>query len=131
MVKWERFAESKLLLLRLAEELHNVSLACRLTGYSRDSYYRFRKLYRTGGKKALMPKARRSPNVKNRVPVAVETAVVLLALEHPEFGPLRASRELATRDIAISPSGIRGVLVRNNLQTYRQRQRALMALQRH
>ena len=65
----------KLGLFNLAEELGNVSKACKVMGLSRDTFYRYEAAVDEGGVEALFDKTRRKPNPKNRVDEAVETAI--------------------------------------------------------
>jgi molybdenum-dependent DNA-binding transcriptional regulator ModE len=57
----------KIGLLNLAEELGNVSKACRIMGLSRDTFYRYQNAAEQGGVEVLIDRGRRKPNLKNRV----------------------------------------------------------------
>lgn len=70
----------KMGLLNLAEELHNVSQACRVMGVSRDTFYRVKEAKESGGMEALLHKDRRRANLKNRVDEAVEKAIMAFAV---------------------------------------------------
>ncbi len=81
-------------LLNLAEELSNVSKACKIMGVSRDTFHRYRELADEGGVDALINRSRRAPNLKNRIDDDTERAVVDYAVEFPAHGQHRTSNEL-------------------------------------
>lgn len=121
----EKIIKNKVGLLNLAEELNNVSKACKIMGFSRETFYRYKNAVNEGGVEALFEKTRRKPNLKNRVELATEEKVINFAIEYPAFGQTRASNELRKIGVFVSPSGIRSIWVRHNLESFRKRLVAL------
>ena len=121
----KKIIKHKVGLLNLAEELGNVSQACRIMGLSRDTFYRYKSAVEEGGIDALIDQNRRKPNMKNRVDEATESAVVEYAINEPAHGQVRASNELRKRGVFISPSGVRSIWLLNNLSCFKHRLLAL------
>ena len=112
-------------LLNLAEELGNVSKACKVMGVSRDTFYRYQELVEDGGIDSLINQSRRTPNIKNRVDEKTEQAVIQSAIEYPAYGQHRTSNELRKAGVFISGSGVRSVWLRHNLENFKKRLAAL------
>ena len=123
----ENVIRHKIGLLNLAEELDNVSKACKIMGVSRDTFYRYKEAVEDGGVEALIEESRRKPNPKNRIDQQVEQAILDYALEQPAHGQVRASNELRKRGVFVSPTGVRGAWLRHELQTFKLRLKALEA----
>lgn len=121
----QKIIKHKVGLLNLAEELGNVSKACKVMGLSRDTFYRYKAAVDEGGVDALLDKSRRKPNLKNRVDEQTEQAVIKFAIDYPAYGQLRASNELRKLGIFVSSSGVRSIWVRNELANFKDRLKAL------
>ncbi len=121
----DKIIGNKVGLLTLAEELGNVSRACKIMGFSRDTFYRYKQLVEEGGIDNLVEKTRRKPNLKNRTDERTEQAAVQVATDFPAYGQVRASNELRKLGVFISPAGLRCVWQRHNLETFKKRLKAL------
>jgi transposase InsO family protein len=121
----------RLRLFTLAEELGNVSAACRAMGVDRSTYYRLKRRVDRWGLEALNVRERRRPRMPNQIGPHLEQRIVAFALAHPGLGPRRISAELAREKwggLRISEHGVWRVLVRVGLNT---RAKRLALIARH
>ena len=124
----------RLRLFTLAEELQNVSAACRAMGVDRSTYYRLKRRVDRWGLEALRVRERRRPRMPNEIGPHLEQRVIAFCLGHPGYGPRRISAELA-RDkwggLRISENGVWRVLRRVGLNTRSKRQPPTAPPERH
>lgn len=122
MTTEQKVARRKLTMLELANDLGNVSKACRIVGYSRQQFYEIRRNYQVYGADGLLDKVAgpRNPH-PNRVAEEIEAAILGHALEHPCHGALRVANELALKGVQVSSTGVRGVWSRHGLLSKHER----------
>lgn len=125
-------AKRKLSLLKLAEQLGNVAKAARMLGYHRDTFYEARKAFQSGGIDALIEQRRgpRSPH-PSRLAREIEARILEYSLAKPSYGAQRVASELCLQGIKVSSSGVRGVWLRNNLETHHKRLKKLASNSSH
>ena len=124
---FQKTIKPKLCLLALAQRWGNIQKACKVMGYSRDSYYRYKKRYEQGGEFALYEISRKKPIKNNRVDTTIEQAVVNMAFAYPVYGQRRVAEELKRQGIPVSGSGVRSIWLRYDLECLKKRLIALEA----
>ena len=122
-------ARGKLNLLELANDLGNVSEACKRIGYSREQFYEIRRNYQAFGSEGLLDKVRGPKNPHpNRACEEHEKAVLDYCIEYPVHGALKVSQQLILRGVHIGVGAIRGIWQRHNILLKCQR---LLRLEQH
>ena len=102
--------QKKLEVLELAEQLGNVSEASRLSGVSRDTIYRHRRLMREDGVQALKRQINDDHVHANRTNQETAAAIIEFSLDNPHLGQVQISNHLKKgNQIDISASGVRQV----------------------
>jgi Winged helix-turn helix len=116
----EKIIKNKVLLLKPSEMLSSVSEACKVMGYSRDRFYRFKELYEKGGEPCARS-ADASPAQESGRTSHIEKVEVEIGLEKPAFGQVRVANELTKLGLFVSPTGVRCVWLRHDLEIFRKR----------
>ena len=110
--------KKKLDVLALADQLGNVSEASRISGVSRDTIYRHRRLIKQGGKAALKKQITSNHRHKNRTDEALEKLLINFSLQNPHLGQVQVSALLkVNHGVEISANGVRSVWLRENMNT--------------
>jgi transposase InsO family protein len=111
----------RLAVLDHAARCGNVSEACRTFGVSRTRYYQWKRLAERYGSEALLPKARRRPQLPNATPTHVVEQLLSLAVLEPTLGARRLADRLAEAGWPLAASTAQKYLHQAGLGTRRQR----------
>jgi transposase len=110
--------QKKMDAIELAKSLGNVSEAARMSGCSRETIYRNKRLLKEKGPLALKRTFRSNLPHKNRTAKNIEKIVLDFSLKNPHLGQAQISAQLRMNyDIEISPAGVRYVWLRENMNT--------------
>ena len=110
--------QKKIDAIELAEKLQNVTEAARISGCSRETIYKNRRLLKEKGPQALKRRFRKNHHHKNRTAKEIEAVVIAFSLENPHLGQAQVSAQLRTNyQIELSPIGVRCVWLRENMNT--------------
>ncbi len=84
--------QKKLDVLELAEQLGNVTEAAKISGVSRDTIYRYRRLIEEGGVDALKRQETTDHYQKNRTDQDTANTVIEFSLDNPHLGQVHVSQ---------------------------------------
>jgi len=111
----EKLIKARMGMLALAEQLNNVSAACRRAGISRSHYYEIKEAFEKFGAEGLAPQTRRKPRMPNQTPPELEMQILEMTERYPTYSYLRISDQLKLVGIGVSPSTVRAVWQRHGL----------------
>ena len=112
-----KIAHRKLSLLELAEKLNNISEACRLMSYSRSQFYEYKRAFQERGFEGLIDQPPIPKSFPNETLPEVKEKLINLSLEHPAWGPMHISDHLRLEGISVSPSTVRNIWIKEDMET--------------
>ncbi len=116
MTAEKKIAQKRLTLLQVAERIRNVSDACRRHSVSRSQFYEYKRAFQERGFDGLMDRPPIPKSFQNETPGDVKEKIIALSLKHPAWGPVKISDQLRLEGIAVSPSTVRNLWIKENLR---------------
>jgi transposase InsO family protein len=117
MTAKKKIAQKRLTLLQLAEQLRNVSEACRHHGVSRSQFYEYKRAFQERGFEGLIDQPPIPKSFPNETPPELKEKVMRLSLKHPAWGPIHISDHLRLEGVSVSPSTVRNIWVKEGMET--------------
>lgn len=115
MTMQDRLINAKINILQLAQELGNISKACKKAGIARSSFYEIKKAFEQFGREGLEPKPRRVPQMPNAYAEDLVQKILAKTRECPSYSYTRIANELQLTGVAVSGPGVRKVWERHGL----------------
>ena len=122
----KKIAQKRLTLLQLAERLRNVSEACRHHGISRSQFCEYKRSFQEYGFEGLMDRAPIPKSCPHETPPELREKILALSLDHPAWGPVRICDHLRLEGLSVSPSTVRNLWIKEEMET---RYRRLLRLE--
>lgn len=116
MSSQNRLIDLKISILQLAQEMGNISAACKKAGIARSSFYDIRKAYEQFGRAGLEPEPRRHGRIPNQTSPEDEAFVLEMTRKYPAYSYVRISSQLQLEGKAIGSNAVRGVWQRHGLE---------------
>jgi len=117
MTAEKKIAQKRLTLLQLAERIRNVSEACRHHSVSRSQFYEYKRAFQERGFDGLVDRPPIPKSFPTETPAEVREKVITLSLRHPARGPVHISDQLRLEGVAVSPSTVRNLWIKENMET--------------
>ncbi len=117
MTAKKKIAQKRLTLLQLAEQLGNVSKACKMHGVSRSQFYEYKRAFQEYGLEGLVDRPPIPGPHPHELSEETRKNIVDLSLKHPTFGHQRIADQLRLEGITVSPSSVRNVWVKEEMET--------------
>ena len=117
MTAKKKLAQKRLTLLQVAEQLRNVSEACRHHSVSRSQFYEYKRAFQERGFQGLIDSPPIPKSFPNETSPEIKDTVVALSLKHPAWGPVRVSDNLRLTGVSVSPSTVRNIWIKEDMHT--------------
>jgi transposase InsO family protein len=117
MTAKQKLAQKRLTLLQLAEKLGNVSKACLMHKVSRSQFYEYKRAFQEHGFDGLIDRPPIPGSHPNELSQDTKKRIIELSLRHPTFGPQRIADQLRLEGKGVSPSSVRNLWIKEEMET--------------
>jgi len=110
----EKLIQARISMLALADELQNISRACKVAGISRSHCYEVKEAFEKYGRDGLAPQPHRRPRMPNRTPPELEARILEMTREYPTYSYVRIADRLKLIGVPATANQVRGVWLRRS-----------------
>jgi transposase InsO family protein len=111
----EKLIQARVSMLALADELQNISRACKVAGISRSHFYEIKEAFERYGRDGLAPQLRRRPRMPNETPPELAGQILAMTREYPTYSYVKIADQLKLIGVPATANQVRGVWLRQGL----------------